>query len=170
MGQELMSTLKIVPAFESSVSSCSPLAEQTDTVWSLAPSRHYFSQTILRNAILNVNLSLIGWFESASANGHRAYIEVRELTKPLNHSTSPIWHWNISDVSDNVLSIMKVMEYWHSTQPSSVVLRHSTRPSSVVLRESPEAFGSFRQSSWLLGQGLWYFVNLRRPFRSFRQS
>jgi hypothetical protein len=25
---------------------------------------------------LNVKLSLIGWFESASANGHRAYIEV----------------------------------------------------------------------------------------------
>jgi hypothetical protein len=32
---------------------------------------------------MNVKLSLIGWFESASANGHRAYIEVRSWQKPL---------------------------------------------------------------------------------------
>jgi hypothetical protein len=46
----------------------------TFTVWRIAPywnsihapSRHYFPQTILPT--LNVKLSLIGWFESTSAN------------------------------------------------------------------------------------------------------
>jgi hypothetical protein len=61
----------------------------TSTVWWItpywnsihAPSRHYFPQRYCAMPTLNVKLPLIGWFESASANGHRAYIEVLNWQK-----------------------------------------------------------------------------------------
>jgi hypothetical protein len=67
---------------------------------------------------LNVTLSLIGWFESASANGHRACIhQVRSKQKSQFHKTVKflqihiIWHRNLLDMTSDVNSIMKVKEY-----------------------------------------------------------
>jgi hypothetical protein len=66
---------------------------------------------------LNVTLSLIGWFERASANGHRACIQVRSKRKSQFHKTVKflqihiIWHWNLLDMTTDVNSIMKVKEY-----------------------------------------------------------
>jgi hypothetical protein len=57
---------------------------------------------------LNVTLSLIGWFESASANGHRACIQVRSKQKSQFHN---IWHRNLLNITTDVNSIMKVKEY-----------------------------------------------------------
>jgi hypothetical protein len=60
------------------------------TVWRIAPFWNIihapsrpFPKRYCAIPAMNVKLSLIGWFESASANGHRAYIEVRSLQKPL---------------------------------------------------------------------------------------
>jgi hypothetical protein len=66
---------------------------------------------------LDVTLSLNGWFESASANGHRACIQVRSKQKSqfhktrLNFSKSIIYGIEVSNITTDVNSIMKVKEY-----------------------------------------------------------
>jgi hypothetical protein len=59
---------------------------------------------------INVKLSLIGSFESASANGHRAYIEVWSWQKSQFHKITNIWHRNLLDITTDVNSITKVKE------------------------------------------------------------
>jgi hypothetical protein len=67
--------------------------------------------------VLTVTLSLIGWFESASAYGHRACIQVRSKQKSQFHNSVKflqihnIWHRNLLDITTDVNSIMKVKEY-----------------------------------------------------------
>jgi hypothetical protein len=64
---------------------------------------------------LNVTLSPIGWFESASVNGHRAFVsrygvnKNQKLGKFLQIHN--IWHRNLLDITTDVNSIMKVKKY-----------------------------------------------------------
>jgi hypothetical protein len=67
----------------------------TSTVWRIVPFRNSIHSCVKHKRYcaipaMNVKLSLIGWFESTSANGHRAYIEVRSWQKPLYHLKLPL--------------------------------------------------------------------------------
>jgi hypothetical protein len=91
----------------------------TSTLWRIAPfwnSIHAPSDTTFPKRYcampaLNVTLSLIGWFESPSANGHRAYIEVRSwqnhyiIKLSQFHQFPNIWDWNHFDITTDVHSI-----------------------------------------------------------------
>jgi hypothetical protein len=98
----------------------------TSTVWWIAPywnsihapSRYYFPQLILRNANLECK-AITDWLirkrlSQWPSSLHRAP-ELTTTTKSLNtvkfHLFPEIWHWSLSDITANVLSIIKVKEY-----------------------------------------------------------
>jgi hypothetical protein len=98
----------------------------TSTVWWIAPywnsihapSRHYFPQTILRNTNLDCKATTDWLIRMRLSQWPSSLHWVTELTKSLNHSTRSkfhlfpdIWHWNLSDITANVISIIKAKEY-----------------------------------------------------------
>jgi hypothetical protein len=98
----------------------------TSTVWRIAPywnsihapSRYYFPQMILRNANLECK-AITDWLiwkrlSQWTSSLHRG-TELTKTTKSLNtvkfHLFPEIWHWILSDITANAISIIKVKKY-----------------------------------------------------------